>query len=75
MPAFDKSVETGRLFGVARIVFRRFSAQLSSLPAGDDVWKHGLEGFKKNPEQFPFIEACIDSAGEILRYLDSEQAE
>ena len=59
---------------VAKIIFLRLAAQVSSTSVTDQIWSEGVEGFRRQPELFPLIEACVDAAGEILDHLRAEKA-
>ncbi len=54
---------------VARIIFFRLAGQISGSSVTHRTWLEGVEGFRKQPELFPLIEACVDAAAEVLACL------
>jgi len=54
---------------IARIIFLRLSGQVAGQRIDEKAWEAALVGWSENPAAFALVEACIDSADEILIYL------
>lgn len=66
------SDDSERVYTIARIIFLRLAAQTSPQDVNEAAWEHGLVGYKRNPELFPFIGACVSAADEIAKHLNGQ---
>jgi hypothetical protein len=58
---------TETTLAIAKIIFFRVVSQITGQRIDDALWLEGLAGYKREPELFPFAEACVDAAMEIER--------
>jgi hypothetical protein len=50
-------------------IFFRLAGQIAGTPISEQAWLDCLQGYQKEPELFPLIEACEDAAAAILAEL------